>query len=524
MNIVELLRKQARERPEAPAIIESRGGRHTSVSFAELDEASARGATLLRDNGLLANDTVLVFLPMSIDLYIVLLALFRRGITAMFLDPSAGGKHLERCCSIRPPQGFIGSAKAHLLRLLCPAIRRIPHRFAMGRCVPGAVPWRLPEELPRECADTPVTPETAALITFTSGSTGLPKGVVRSHGFLQEQHRVLEQAVSLVSGETDLTTLPIFALANLASGTTSLIPDADLRRPGFIDPAPVLRQLDGFRPTRTVASPALLERLCERCEKTGRRIEGFTRVFTGGAPVFPQLLQRLAEVFSHAEIIAVYGSTEAEPIALARWSEVTAADRGRMVAGGGLLAGTPVREIRVRIMGEHWGKPLGPLLGEEFQRLCLPEYETGEIVVSGAHVLEGYLNHRGDEETKIRVDGTVWHRTGDSGYLDATGRLWLMGRTSATIVDDRGTLHPFAVECAAMRHPAVRRAALIRHQGKRILLVEPVRAMKIPTDQELLEELSWACIDEVRSLKRIPVDKRHNAKVDYTELLKLLGN
>lgn len=99
-----------------------------------------------------------------------------------------------------------------------------------------------------------------------------------------------------------------------------------------------------------------------------------------------------------------------------------------------------------------------------------------------------------------------------------------MGRTSATIVDDRGTLHPFAVECAAMRHPEVRRAALVRHQGKRILLVEPVSAMKIPSDQELLEGLSWACIDEVRSLKRIPVDKRHNAKIDYTELVKLLGN
>jgi len=523
VNIVELLQRQAHERPEAPAIIESRGGRCRAVTYAELDEASARGAALLRDNGLLADHTVLVFLPMSIDLYIVLLSLFRRGITAMFLDPSAGRIHLERCCSIRPPQGLIGTAKAHLLRLLCPAIRRIPHRFSMGRCIPGAVPWGQSKDLPRELADTPVTPDTPALITFTSGSTGLPKGVVRSHGFLLEQHRVLEKAVTLVPGETDLTTLPVFVLANLASGTTSLIPDADLRSPGFIDPAPVLRQIDRFRPTRTVASPAFLARLCEHCEKSGRSLEGFKHVFTGGAPVFPQYLQRFAGVFSHAEIIAVYGSTEAEPIALTRWSEVTAVERAKMVAGGGLLAGMPVHGIRVRIMSEQWGMPLGPFGGEEFQRLCLPEYETGEIVVSGAHVLEGYLNHRGDEETKIQVDENVWHRTGDSGYLDVSGRLWLMGRTSATIVDDRGTLHPFAVECAAMRHAAVRRAALVRHEGKRILFVEPVSAMKIPPDQELLEGLSWACIDEVRSLKRIPVDKRHNAKVDYTELLKLLG-
>ncbi len=523
MNIAELLLKQAHERPETPAIIESHDGKDRAVTFAELEEATARGASLLRKCGLLAGDTVLVFQPMSIDLYIVLLALFRQGITAMFLDPSAGREHLERCCSIRPPQGLIASPKAQLLRLLSPAMRRIPHRFVFGRFIPGAVPWRMSENLPLEHNIIPCTPDTPALITFTSGSTGLPKGVVRSHGFLLEQHRVLEKAISLVPGETDLTTLPIFVLANLASGVTSIIPDADLRRPGFIEPAPVLRQIGRFRPTRTVASPALLERLCDGCEKAGKCIEGFNHVFTGGAPEFPNTLKRFAKVFSEAEITAVYGSTEAEPIAMVRWREVTETDMAKMVTGGGLLAGKPVNGIRVKIIGSQWGKPLGPFSGEELQRLCLPVSETGEIIVSGAHVLKGYINHIGDEETKVRVDGDVWHRTGDSGYLDSLGRLWLMGRTSATIIDDRGTLHPFAVECAAMQHPAVHRAALVQYKGKRILFVEPAGAVKIIPENGLLTTLSWACIDELRSLRQIPLDKRHNAKVDYTALLKIIN-
>ncbi len=523
MNIAEILLKQSRERPETPAIIEFRGGRDRAVTFAELEETTARGASLLRKSGLLSGDTVLVFQPMSIDLYIVLLALFRQGITAMFLDPSAGREHLDRCCSIRPPQGLIASPKAHLLRLLSPAMRHIPHRFAVGRFIPGAVPWRISEDIPSEHDIIPCPPDTPALITFTSGSTGLPKGVVRSHGFLLEQHKVLEQSIFLVPGETDLTTLPIFVLANLASGITSIIPDADLRRPGFIKPGPVLHQIDRFRPTRTVASPALLECLCDGCEKKGRRIEGFNHVFTGGAPVFPNSLQRFANVFSDAEIIAVYGSTEAEPIAMVRWSEVSDTDRERMFTGGGLLAGKPVHGIRVRVIGSKWGAPLGPFGREAFQKLCLAEYETGEIVVSGTHVLKGYLNHCGDEETKISVDGDVWHRTGDSGYLDSLGRLWLMGRTSATIIDDRGNLYPFAVECAAMQHKAVRRAALVQHEGKRVLFVEPVSAMHMLPDQRLLAGLSWAGIDEVRTLKKIPLDKRHNAKVDYTALFKSIN-
>jgi acyl-CoA synthetase (AMP-forming)/AMP-acid ligase II len=460
---------------------------------------------------------------MSIDLYVVLLALLRQGITAMFLDPSAGVEHLERCCSICQPRGFVASPKAHLLRLLSPAVRRVPHRFSVGHFIPGAVTWRISQDLPVESDCIPCAPDTPALITFTSGSTGLPKGVVRSHGFLLEQHRVLEKNISLVPGETDLTTLPVFVLANLASGVTSIIPDADLRRPGFIDPGPVLGQIDRSHPQRTVASPAFLERLCGICEKTGRSMEGFRHVFTGGAPVFPNSLQRFANLFSNAEVTAVYGSTEAEPIAMVRWSEVAEADMAKMVAGGGLLAGKPVREIRVKILGSQWGKPLGPLGGEAFLRLCLSESETGEIIVSGAHVLKSYINHIGEEETKIRVDGDIWHRTGDSGYLDSLGRLWLMGRASAAISDDRGTIYPFAVECAAIQHPDVHRAALVRHRGRRVLCVEPVTTMKNIPKKELLSALSWAGIDEVRCLKHIPFDKRHNAKVDYTALQKIIG-
>lgn len=524
MNIAEILRKQARERPNAPALIESHGRREKVATFAELEDAAARGATLLRERGLRANQTVLVFLPMSIDLYVVLSALFRQGITAMFLDPSAGRGHLERCCSIRPPQGLIASPKAHLLRLISPAIRRIPHRFVVGSFLPGAIPWRRSGEFPAEAGIVSCHPDTPALITFTSGSTGLPKCIGRSHGFLLEQHRVLEKDISLLPGDTDLTTLPIFVLANLASGVTSVIPDADLRRPGFIQPEPVLRQIERFRPTRTVASPAFLERLCDGCEQSGRKLEEFTRVYTGGAPVFPSSLQRFAKVFPNAEITAVYGSSEAEPIAMERWSEVTGGDIAKMVAGCGLPAGKPTDGIGVKIMAPQWGKPVGPLSRDELQQICLPAMETGEIIVSGAHVLKGYLNGTGDEETKVGIKdgGEVWHRTGDSGYLDPLGRLWLMGRSSAAITDDRGTLYPFAVECAAMEHPAVRRAALARHKGKRVLFVELHDSVGIVPEEALLEALSWAFIDEVRRLKKIPLDKRHNAKVDYAALEKIL--
>lgn len=517
MNIATILQHQSQQLADAPAIIDVKRGADRIVTFAELEEASARGAALLRESGLNTGETVLVFQPMSVELYIALMALFRLGMTAMFIDPSAGREHIERCCAVRPPAALIASPRAHLLRLVSPALRRIPRRFSLGGFVPGAVPWRRSEHLRPHFPLTPCDADTPALITFTSGSTGIPKAAVRSHGFLREQHRVLGRALHLTPGAVDLTTLPVFVLANLASGVTSLLPDADLRRPGFIKAGAVLRQIDRFRPASLAASPAFVERLCDGCEGSGRVVSGFRRLFTGGAPVFPDHLERFACAFAGAEVVAVYGSTEAEPIAHIACCALSGEEMTAMAAGAGLLAGVPVEEIRVAVLSAQWGQPLGTMSEEAFRGHCLPAGEPGEIVVSGGHVLQGYLNGVGDEETKFRVAGTVWHRTGDCGYFDGKGRLWLLGRASAVISDVRGKLHPFAVECAARNHPGVKRAALLGRDGRRILYVQPRRGARVDTTS-LLNLLSWARLDEVRTLRAIPLDKRHNAKVDYTRL------
>lgn len=520
MNIVTVLQRQALEHPDLPAIIDTCRGAGRVTTFAELDAASARGAALLLERGVAAGDTALILQPMSAGLYIALLALLRLGGTAMFLDPSAGLAHIERCCAMLPPAVLIASPRAQLLRLLSPALRRIPVCFSTGWALPGTVSWRRAAQLQPQTEIHACSAEAAALITFTSGSTGLPKAAVRSHGFLLQQHRVLERAIHLTPGDVDLTTLPVFVLANLASAVTSLIPAADLRKPGNIDPEPVLRQIDRYSPTRVVASPAFLERLCDGCAAAGRVLPGFRHVFTGGAPVFADNLDRFSATFPGAGIVAVYGSTEAEPIAHISREQLSASDLEAMRSGGGLLAGTPVAEITVRVIGSNWGAPLGALGDEAFGRLCLPAGKAGEIVVTGGHVLKGYLHGAGDEETKFRVAGEIWHRTGDCGYFDDMGRIWLLGRAGAVINDARGELYPFAVECAARQIGAVRRSALLGRGGRRILFVESRKGSTLDC-AAVRRALDWAELDEVRELSEIPVDKRHNAKVDYGRLAEL---
>jgi len=159
---------------------------------------------------------------------------------------------------------------------------------------------------------------------------------------------------------------------------------------------------------------------------------------------------------------------------------------------------------------------------DAFERESLPAGQPGEIVVSGAHIGAGYVGGVGDAETKFRVGETIWHRTGDAGYLDARGRLWLLGRCFARIEDTRGTVYPFAVEAAVSAHPAIRRSAMVAWQGQRLLLIEPAYPFNEGELDTLRQSLVWAHLDAIQIVPRIPVDRRHNAKVDYPALMKLL--
>ncbi len=515
MNLVALLAERAREHPERIALVDRYRGGDRTVNYGELSRRVAAGAEELVSRGLGKGDVILVFQPVSIELYEILLAAFHAGLRVMLADPSAGRAFLGLCCRRLRPDAFFGSRKAQALRLLVPELRTIPLAFCSEAWFPGARAWRT------DGAGVPaakMADDDAALVTFTSGSTGVPKAAVRNHGFLLAQHRALEKALDFEDGEVDLVTLPVFVLANLASGLTSVLAAADAVQPGFPDIATAADQCRRFRVTRCAASPAVFEGFL--ADKVG--LPAFDKIFTGGAPVFPDLLRRLRHVRPTAEIESVYGSTEAEPIAHFRARDADGGIDALTRRGGGLCSGLPVAEIELRVIVDQSGNVLGD---------AGPAVETGqagEIIVRGEHVLAGYLDGLGDEETKIRSDGQVWHRTGDAGWLDGHGRVWLLGRCTERMssfpagdgLPSDALCYPFAVECALRElFPELRMAAL-ESDGRRTLVVgkecdEP-RATEIRTSAVSLG------MEQVVFLAAIPLDRRHQAKVDYPALRKLL--
>ncbi len=519
MNIIALLDEAALRTPDVAAIIDGPLGKERSTSFADLRTQSMQIAALFARSGVSRGDGIVMLVPMSAVLYAVIAAAFRLGAIPVFIDPEQAAAQLSRCRGALPLKAFVGSPGACLLRLLKPELRAINVAFVSRGWFPGMSSLeaaRGNSPLDRAVTDLDDAP---AMLSFTSGSTGVPKGLLRNHRLLMATQDILARHLDLRPGSINVATMPALVMANLGRGVTSLIPDVGLRRPGAADPARIAGAITQWKAESLLASPALVEHLADYCLALGRPLDSLRKVFTGGAPVFPRVLDKSAQAAPLAQIAALYGSTEAEPIALLWREEMSADDRVAIKQGVGLPAGKPIAEISLSILQDRWGQPLADCTDEAMRNAALPAGARGEIAVNGPHVSTGYLQGQGNAETKFRVGDTVWHRTGDSGWLDEQNRLWLTGRCAARVVESSGAVYPLMVEAALADHAQLAQAAFVSHHGQRLLVVELKRGVDRSGLDELASVLAWARIDRVVSLSRIPMDRRHNAKIDYPALL-----
>ena len=463
-------------RSDHPALIDPDG---RQMTFNELWSDVEGVAADLHERGIRSGDRVVLLIPMSIELYVVLLALFHRGATVTLVDPSAD---IQTLLTLHPPDAFIGIPKAHALRVTVPALRGLKVYLSTGFT---PLPHRRIRR--RNTPPPPIEPPSApALLTFTSGTTSTPKAIARSHAFLVAQHRVLGSHMRFGPGDVDMPTLPVFLLHSLASGATCVVANANLATVGSIDPIPVLNQIETLGVTSISGSPAFFQCLTNHLIATGECAHSVRTVFTGGARVPAALVQALSACMPSAAIEIVYGSTECEPIAVL--DALANLDRLSQTTHLGALVGRPVDDVSVRIDGSP----------------------NGEILVAGPHVNEGYVdNPEADAAHKIREGDRVWHRTGDAGHLDDEGNLWLVGRVGESINGH----WPLVVEGLAEELDFVVRAALVGVDGHPTLAVE-TRSPPADWAQRIRAHTGLSPI----AVNRIPVDTRHNAKVDRNQL------
>jgi len=488
-GICAILLQHAVARPDAPALIVPEGfraRRHRVVTYGQLASRVRGLAARLEAGGLRPGDRVVLFMPLSEHLYIWLLAIWWLGGVAVFLDPWMGLQGLSDALARTAPAAAVLTRPMHPLRHVWSPLGRVPRILGPDLAAEPA------EASADGRGPAPAAMDDPALVTFTTGSSGKPKGAIRTHGTLLAQHRLLAAELADGPGDVALATLPVFTLHHLATGAAVLLPVRH-RLAGNRRAAAVARQqMRDCHATLVVASPALLADWVRQ----GVAVPGLRAVFVGGGAVDPGLPAAGARIFPGARVAIGYGSTEAEPIALSRgepsWEELEARTRD----GAGTCVGRVVPGVALRLS------------------------DSGEVMVSGPHVVKAYWGESGLAAGKsVDAAGAVWHAMGDVGRLDDEGRLWLLGRTGDPVLSSGTIRHALALEQWLSSRGLVGGAALIE-VGQRVVLA--VEGVVDPGLGEALAGLGLGTLPVVR-VRRIPRDPRHRTKVDRVALRRILA-
>ncbi len=299
-NVISFLEAHARDFPDRPALrwvdpadIQRFDGKvstslpHRQVAFRQLVAGINAVAGGLNRLGIKKGQRVIIFLPMGVAMYTAMFAVQRIGAIAVFLDSWARRNQLGASAACARPAGMISHHAAFQLVKSLDEFAAMKIRIIAGSGDDPQYTARLENlfEPSAEAPLEPVTSESTALITFTTGSSGTPKGANRTHRFLAAQHEALSQVIPYESDDSDLPAFPIFSLNNLASGVTSIMPALDLAAPSDRDSAALTAQIQREKVTCATLSPSMLNGVGRFCRENGIRLATLRRIVTGGAPI-----------------------------------------------------------------------------------------------------------------------------------------------------------------------------------------------------------------------------------------------
>ncbi|GAA1650807.1 olefin beta-lactone synthetase OleC [Nonomuraea maheshkhaliensis] len=508
-DVVAMTERWVHTRPDAVAC-HIDGRRHAeTLTYTELNDLIDRTARTLAGAGVGAGTRTAVLVPPGRELVAVVMALFRLRAVPILVDPGLGARAMGACFAEAAPEAFVGVPRAHLARVLLGwgrgsvrttvTVRSQGRRPATGQAVESGTGGA----------------EDLALIAFTSGSTGPPKGVPFRRRQLAGQTELLARLGALTPGAVVYSTFLPFALAAPSMGCGSVIPRLGPRHPERSDPAAMAGSIAAHGVTGLFAAPALLDRLARHCVERDPRLATVETVLTAGAPLPFSVLQRAQRCLpAHAEVCSVYGSTECLLVSAAVAAELTATAPAT-AHGAGTCLGRPLPGNRVRVIAVT--DEVIPVWSDD---LLVPPGTVGEITVAGPAVSDPYLGRPHDTAlARIADEGGPVHRMGDLGRLDEQGRLWFAGRKSERVRTADGDLYTDQVEPVFNALPGVRRTALVgvgpAGGQTPVLCVECEPGTSRRERREIAERVRAHGPDlgEVLPHRGFPMDVRHASKI-----------
>lgn len=535
VDIADRVLRTARSDPDRVAMIHTHhlpliGPRYTSYTYGELSRRAESLAVGLRGLGVREGTLCSFMVPPCFDSLVLGVALWRIGAITVGIEPHSHGlRRVARCLKQVGPEVFFGTPRAHAGRIAFGWGRDTIHtNVVVGPFAPPGM-VTLDSLIGEPVADPvpgDIHPEDITIIAFTTGSTGDPKPtVLRQRNFANVVSIVKEQWGFQEGDEVvDMPTFPMFWIIGLSVGGTVVVPPMDftVHGPGDADPARIIRTIEDCGVKSMFASPALLENLSSYAIERGGTIPNLERIVAGGAEIQGPLFAKVRSVLEPgAEMYSDYGATEALPVAEIAGATVVGETWKRTITGAGVCAGTTLPGVELRIIDVE-DAPVDSI-GDA---TVLPRGEIGEIIVRSPHISENYYRSPdADAANKIPAEPWPWHRIGDMGYVDDQDRLWLCGRVSHRVVTPRGTLYTLKCEPIFNALDAVERSALVgvEHGGRLVPTIciersdgdhgSTARIESLVTEVAAAHEAT-SLIERVVLMDRLPVDQRHNAKID----------
>ncbi len=437
-NLSTVLRESRLAHPDKPAVILD----EHRLSYTMVDHAADRVAQALRDNGIAPGTAVGLMLPNVPQFPIVYFGILRAGCIAVPMNVLLKAPEVHYYLEDSGAQAFFfwGDFAAEAIRG-CAELDALKLVVSVA-AAPGTAPPEGAEDFMNLVVSVtpteeiaPTRPDDTAIILYTSGTTGKPKGAQLTHDNLLMNAIVGARIAGVVDSDVTLATLPFFhafGASNVmntgfyAGATLSLLPR--------FDPVRALQMIQRDGITIFAGVPTMYIAFLKAYDEGEWDISTIRLAISGGAALPEQVLREFEEKFG-APILEGYGLSESSPSAT-----FNRPDRPRKVGSIGM----PVWGVELKVIDDT-GKDLG-------------NGEHGEICIRGHNVMKGY--HNRPEATAETIDADGWLHTGDIGYRDDDGYYFIVDRKKELVIRGGFNVYPREIEEVLYSHPAVAEAAV----------------------------------------------------------------
>jgi len=325
--------------------------------------------------------------------------------------------------------------------------------------------------------------EDIAVLIFTAGTTGFPKGVPQDHNaYSSYVLSNVDPPDMEAPPETNVLVMPLYHVAGMQALMAAIYGGRTIALMRQFDEKEWFETVQREKATRVMVVPTMLKRIVEYPDFNNCDLSS-VRVITYGAAACPyEVLKKTIECFPGRALINAFGGTETSSTIAALRAEdqvitgkETEAERGKKLKRLATSIGLPMEDVEIQVRDEE---------GKE-----LPAGKLGEIVVRGPRIMKGYWKDEERTEKAFTADG--WYRTGDVGYKDEEGYIYLAGRGDDVIVRGGENIGPDEVESVLSTHPKIEEAAVIgvkdEEWGQQVRAVVRLKKGETATEQEIID-------------------------------------